>query len=257
MTKLHAAGVDSPRRDSLVLLEDTIKKDRAWVLAHPEHDLPSQTIKDLEKLIIRRTNREPLAYIRGKAWFYRRFFAVSPDVMIPRPESENFIDLLKEIQPSSVVDIGTGSGCLAITAKLELPKTDVLATDISQNALKIAEQNAKKHRADIHFLQGSLLKPLTKFDLSNTAIIANLPYVPKGLITGPEITTEPAGALFAGQAGLDIYRNFWKEVVALAQKPQYILTEALESQHNDLQELAQKSGYQLQKAQNLIQVFKN
>src|SRR3990167_8175782 len=95
MIKLQKAGVDSPRRDALVLLEDTLEKDRAWVLAHPEHSIQSQALEKVGRLIKRRIEREPLAYIRGKAWFYGRFFGVNPRVLIPRPESESFINILK------------------------------------------------------------------------------------------------------------------------------------------------------------------
>ena len=100
MQKLHDAGVDSPRRDALVLLEDTIKKDRAWVVTHPEHLLQGLPLQKVDDLVERRIKREPLAYIRGRAWFYGRFFTVNPSVMIPRPESESFIDLLKSLVDS-------------------------------------------------------------------------------------------------------------------------------------------------------------
>src|SRR5690606_5411278 len=101
---------DAPRRDCLVLLEDTIKKDRAWVVAHPEYELDQKVVQQLNALITKRANREPLAYIRGKAWFYRRFFTVTPDVLIPRPESETIIELLLKLKlkpKQTIIDIGT------------------------------------------------------------------------------------------------------------------------------------------------------
>jgi len=255
MIKLRDAGVDSPRRDCLVLLEDAIQKDRAWVVAHPEHALDPKVIQPLNKFIIRRTNREPLAYIRGKAWFYGRFFEVNPNTLIPRPESENFIELLKNIKPQKIIDIGTGSGALAITAKLELPESKIVATDTSSAALAVAQKNTALHNTDIQFVFGSLLDPIKNEQLEDSCVIANLPYVPKNLITSPEITQEPPEALFSGIDGLEHYQNFWQQLTERSQKPQHILIESLESQHTALKALAHKAGYKLDKTSILIQQF--
>ncbi len=256
MEKLGKAGVDAARRDALVLLEDTIGKGRAWVLTHPEYELPETILQTVHRLIERRIRREPLAYIRGKAWFYKRFFAVTPEVMIPRPESEAFIQLLKQYRPKTIIDIGSGSGCLAITTKLEFPQVEVIAIDISPKALKIAEQNATNHKVAIKFLQGSLLSPLSTINHKpQTIVLANLPYVPVGLITSPEIAHEPPEALFSGLDGLDHYRQFWRQVDGLGHKPRHILTEALENQHRTLSQLAGIAGYKLEKTAVLVQLF--
>lgn len=262
MEKFGRAGVDSPRRDALVLLEDALGKDRAWVLAHPEHELnvrgPSS--HKLQENIQRRIAREPLAYIRGKAWFYGRFFAVTPDVMIPRPESEAFITLLQDVvrgRTSHIVDVGTGSGCLAITAKLELPEVAVTAVDISPNALSLAKNNANDHKVSINFVQSDLLDKviLSHNQTDSVIIMANLPYVPEGLVTSPEITHEPSSALFSGKDGLNHYRRFWDQIASLPSKPTYILTESLSSQHESLRALAKNTGYKQQKAEQLTQLF--
>lgn len=255
MKKLVEAGADSPRRDCLVFIEDLLGKDRSWVNAHAEHELDIEQISVLDGQIKRRINREPLAYIRGKAWFYKRFFEVNPNVLIPRPESESFIELIKEIKPETVVDIGTGSGCLAITTKLELPETQVFATDISEQALKVARKNADNHKVETNFVQGDLIEPIKDLKLDNYLILANLPYVPSDLVTSPEIETEPAIALFSGKDGLDHYKNFWGQISELEIKPKFILTESLESQHKKLEELAKNAGYQLQNTDVLVQVF--
>lgn len=252
MKKLKQAGVDSPRRDCLVFLEDTLGKDRAWVVSNPEHRLQIQSLKTLSRLIDRRVGREPLAYIRGKAWFYGRLFYVDPSVMIPRPESEDFIEIIREINPGELVDLGTGSGCLAITAKLELPKCSVFAYDIDQNALETARKNALKHRANIVFAQSDMLQHVAN---SPFTLVANLPYVPEGLITSPEIQHEPATALFSGKDGLNHYRRFWTEILNSLQQPQHILIESLENQHAYLKNLANKSGYTLSSTINLVQRF--
>lgn len=252
MRKLKDAGVDSPRRDCLVLLEDLLEKDRSWVIAHADFVLAIEQIKILDKQLSRRVKREPLAYIRGKAWFYGRFFQVTPAVMIPRPESESFIELLKEIKPKTVADIGTGSGCLAISAKLELPETKVSAVDIDQKALSVARKNAGKYKADITFLKGSLLEPMKNVP---EVIIANLPYVPDGLISSEEINFEPETALFSGKDGLDHYREFWTKIKTLSGSPVYILTECLLNQHKENTRLAEAAGYRLVKTDILVQQF--
>lgn len=256
MKKLVEAGVDSPRRDCLVLLEDLLGKDRSWVNAHAEYELDSEQISVLDEKLKRRINREPLAYIRSKAWFYKRFFEVNPAVLIPRPESESFIELIKEIRPKTVVDIGTGSGILAITAKLEMPEAQVFATDINEEALKVAQKNAMNHKTEINFVQGDLLEPIKDLNLGDFVILANLPYVPNNLITSLEIETEPAIALFSGKDGLDHYCKFWQQISSLKTKPKYILTESLESQHKDLERLAKQASYKLDKTDILLQQFK-
>lgn len=258
MRKLGNSGVDSPRRDALVLLEDTIGRDRSWVLAHPEFELSKDIVLKLENLINRRIAREPLAYIRGKAWFYKRFFKVNSNVMIPRPESESFIELLKDVRPDTIIDIGTGSGSLGITAKLEIPDAIVIAIDQSKKALKIASKNAQMHGIHVEFFEGDLLSPL---DLSrtteNSAFMANLPYVPQDLITSPEITHEPHEALFSGKDGMWHYRRFWQQIADISrqQKVKYVLVESLESQHGQMVALAEQAGYTLQKTTVLIQLF--
>lgn len=254
MQILREAGVDSPRRDALVLLEDELDKDRSWVIAHPEFELSTKTLSRLDLLIKKRQKRKPLAYIRGKAWFYGRFFTVNDKVMIPRPESEDIIDILKKLKPKQIIDIGTGSGCLAITAKLEMPNTAVSAVDISNEALQVANINAKNHKVDINFIQGSLLDKIKVSINKKVTIIANLPYVPNDLITSPEINFEPKIALFSGKDGLNHYQDFWQQVSDLKNKPRCIVTESLESQHDEISKMA-KPNYRLLEKSLLIQVF--
>jgi release factor glutamine methyltransferase len=259
MARLREAGVDAPRRDVLALLEDVLNKDRAWVVTHPEYEIPQDKLREVNRLIERRVNREPVAYIRGKAWFYGRFFEVSPDVMIPRPESESFIELLKEIGPKTVIDIGTGSGCLAVTAKLEVPLAEVIAIDNSKKALNIAKKNAKKHKALVKFLHGSLLNPFPSRSLEAAILMANLPYVPEELITSPEITKEPPEALFSGKDGLNHYRQLFKQLASLNFKKiniDCLMIESLENQHQEMIKLAKDTGYRLEKTDTLVQLFR-
>ncbi len=262
MNRLQKYGVDSPRRDCLVLLEDTLGKNRAWVISHPEYNLKRSHLEKLSKLIERRLKREPLAYIRGKAWFYGRFFYVTPKVMVPRPESESFIEIVKEINPGVVADIGTGSGCLAVTVKLEVSDCCVFAYDIDRYALKIAEKNAKKHGVDIEFKTSNMLDLVNIYRNMHShkhnrvnALIANLPYVPDGLITSKEILYEPKKALFSGKNGLEHYRKLWKQISKLSSKPQHIVTESLEKQHTEMVSMAKEAGYILKQTRILVQHF--
>jgi release factor glutamine methyltransferase len=264
VAKLEAANVPSARLDCLVLLEDITGKDRSWLLAHPEYKLTSSQVRKLESWVKRRAGHEPLAYIRGITEFYGREFFVSPHTLEPRPESETMIALLKHLalEPSStIIDVGTGSGCLAITAKQELPDVDVIATDISAPALKIAKKNAKKHDADIDFYRGNLLLPIPAANNKkrNAIIVANLPYVPLDHTINQAAMHEPKIAIFGGQDGLDLYRELFLQIATISQfvRVGHVLTESLPPQHTSLAKIARDAGFELYKTDDFIQVFKN
>ena len=264
--KLEAAGIGTARLDSLVLLEDVTKKDRAHLLAHPEMALQIASLKKLDALVERRTKHEPLAFIRGKTEFYGREFIINQDVLEPRPESETMIDLLKtllqhktphsKVQPWNIVDVGTGSGALAITAKLELPGSEVIATDIDPKCLVIAQKNAKKHEVNIKFLQGNLLQPISANSYQLTAIIANMPYVPDNYKINQAAAMEPQQAIFGGADGLDLYRQLFDQLNSGNIRTQFVLTESLPTQHLVLEDIAKKVGFKLQKSEDFIQVFR-
>jgi release factor glutamine methyltransferase len=164
MVRLKAAGVDAPRTDCLVFLCDALHTEKSWVHSHPEQVLTKRELKTLNGWLKRREQREPLAYIRGFVEFYGRNFIVNKQVLIPRSESEGFIDLLKsfELPNASIADIGTGSGCLGITAKLEIPDARVDLYDIDRGALRIANQNARSLDAVVEFYRSSLLASLQR-----------------------------------------------------------------------------------------------
>lgn len=257
MTTIHQAGVPNGRTDCLVLLSDLFKVDKSWVHTHPEHELSADQLTELNFKLHKRAKRVPLAYIRGFSEFYGRYFTVNKRVLIPRPESESFITLLKEVSDSlqapQIADIGTGSGCLGITAALELTNSSVDLYDIDTAALEVAKHNARTHKVNVNIFQSNLLKDLhpTRYD----TLLANLPYVPNKLITSPEIEEEPALALFSGEDGLNHYRAFWHQLESIDATPQYILTESLTSQHTANTNLAAESGYKLIKTDVLVQLF--
>lgn len=251
--KLKKVGIGSAYLDSLILLEDELGKDRAYILAHPEIELSEDQLATIEKKLKRRLNHEPMAYIRGFSEFYGRKFLIDRRVLEPRPESETMIELLLELpKPKSVADIGTGSGALAITAKLELPNIKILATEIDESALEVAKQNAKKFKVKIDFYLGDLLAPLNN---SSEVLLANLPYVPDGWKINEAAAMEPRVAIFGGKDGLDLYRRLFEEIKSLDNKPKFILTESLPPQHESLSQVASKYGYRLKQSSDFIQVF--
>ena len=143
---LAKAGIVSARLDALLLLGSELNQQKAWLLAHDDEPLTSAQQNDLDTQLTRRTTREPLAYILGIKEFYGHEFIVTPQVLIPRPETEAIIDLLSTLplaEHATVADIGTGSGALAITLKLEHPALDVIATDINAQTLNVAKRNAQ------------------------------------------------------------------------------------------------------------------
>lgn len=261
---LSRAGVATARLDCLVLLERVLQKDRAWIAAHDDEPIDDSLIKRLDTFVAQRVARTPLAYIVGSKEFYGRDFFVTEDVLIPRPESEAMIELLLDFaasQPSpdinTIIDIGTGSGCLAITAKLALPDVHVTGIDISEAALRVAQKNARGHKAQIQWRHLNLLAdglpamPKTR----PYVVLANLPYVPNGLITSTEITKEPEIALFSGEDGLDHYRALGAALKEAYKKPFAVITESLTSQHVTLAEILADAGYQLQATNTLAQLF--
>lgn len=256
---LQHANIASARLDALILLEDFTQKDRSWLLAHPEF-IMENTI-ELDAKIQRRAAHEPLAYIRGRSEFYGREFIVSPDTLQPRPETETIIELLNDYIPSkltedcSIIDVGTGSGCLAITAKLEWPKAKVVATELSEAAVLIAKQNAQKLSANVEFYLGNLLEPIDNDVFRNSVIITNLPYVPDGHTINEAAQQEPKQAIFGGIDGLDLYRELFAQIDRLSHRPGLILTESLPPQHIALLSIAEASNYTLHATRDFIQVF--
>ncbi len=253
----------------LVLLEDLLNTNRAQLLAHPERKVTLEQQKVLNLQIERRKNHEPLAYIRGKTEFYGREFIINNHVLEPRPESETMISMLKKLYSAPnvkgpsfhVVDVGTGSGALAITTKLEFPEAKVIATDIDKKCLAVARQNAKKHNAPIAFAYGDLMRSV--FHTQNSSgrtefeyvVLANLPYVPDNFHINLAAGHEPRRAIFGGSDGLDLYRRLFAQIDSLNDKPTYILTESLPTQHKELAKIAKENGYKLQKTEDFIQQF--
>jgi release factor glutamine methyltransferase len=208
-----------------LLLRHITGMSRAQLFANVRDDLHQAQWEVFEKAVHEHVKGTPVQYIIGSEEFYGRKFIVNEEVLIPRPETEELVyETLKRINKRElkVVDIGTGSGAIAITLKLEQPTLQVYASDIAQESLKVAEENARQLGAEIEFVQGDLLQPFRgqSFDV----VISNPPYIPVSDIeTMSEVVTEhePHRALFAGEDGLDFYRRFMVEL------PEVIASRAL------------------------------
>jgi release factor glutamine methyltransferase len=226
-TPLEAAGFDpdDSRRETAVLARWLLGWTEAEWLSRLRDPAPADLAARLAPLVARRARHEPVAYITGRREFYGRPFLVTPDVLIPRPETELVVEealtCLHAGPPGAgrvdLLDVGTGSGCLAVTLALEWPPAHVTATDVSPAALDVARQNARRFGvADrVAFRQGPMAAGLSgRVDL----VVANPPYVPDGDLPGLSADVadyEPPGALFAGPDGLDVIRGLVPEAARL------------------------------------------
>lgn len=249
--------IQTARLDTEVFASNILGEDRSWIHAHPEHILEGSDLNKLDGMVKLRIAGEPVAYILGHKEFYGRDFVVNSDVLVPRPESESFIELLRDLKNDKTVpgflhqlmDIGTGSGCLAITAKLEFPDLLVTATDTSLPALRVAIANADKHSVSIVFREQSLLSGDKQgYDI----IMANLPYVPD-VMRDKSILHEPKMALFSGDDGLDHYRKLFEQLEP--KHIRFVMTESLLKQHGKVEKLAAKANYSLARTDGLVQLF--
>ncbi|HEX6665954.1 MAG TPA: peptide chain release factor N(5)-glutamine methyltransferase [Solirubrobacterales bacterium] len=202
---LAAAGVEEARLDAELLLGEATGYGRARLAAEPDAEVPARSARAFGEMVRRRLRREPVAYILGRKGFRHLELAVDRRVLVPRPETELLVEVALELQPASVLDVGTGSGAIALAVADELPGCAVTAADTSAAALEVARANADRlGLADrVRFEEGTL--PEGNFDL----ILANLPYVAERDWPSlqPEVTQwEPREALLAGPDGLDAYR---------------------------------------------------
>ncbi len=208
---LEEVGILSPRLDAEVLLAHSLGVNRSYILAHLADPLPNPP----NQLLSRRLAREPLSYITGSVEFYSRDFKVNSNVLIPRQDTETIIETVLKLglaPDSSIHDLGTGSGCIAVTLKSERPSWNVTASDISPEALNVAIVNAESHQAPVKFFQNDGLSGLNfKID----CLVSNPPYIDTHEQLMPEVGDfEPKLALFADNNGLAFYQRIAEEVPA-------------------------------------------
>ncbi|MFM9874747.1 MAG: peptide chain release factor N(5)-glutamine methyltransferase [Fimbriimonadaceae bacterium] len=242
--ELSQAGVDSPRLDAQVLAAHAMGQDRSWILAHPEEPIVSD---HLQGFLQRRKNREPLAYIVGEREFYGRSFFVDPDVLVPRQETEFLVERAKlwmvDGADWSILDVGTGSGCIGITLALEFPGSTVTLLDKSANALRVANKNADALGARVDFVHSDLYRWLPK--RRYRMVVSNPPYVAHRDDLPPEVREfEPHDALFAEADGLAMYRRLAAETFA-ATRCEVLIVEIGQGQEGEVEAVFSEYGWQL------------
>jgi len=209
---------DTPALDASVLIAHIINKPRTWVMAHPDLILTPEQQKQMDDALARLERGESFPYVLGHWEFFGLEFDVTPDVLIPRPETELLVEkaiawLQEYPSRRTVADVGTGSGAIAVSIAVNVPDINILATDISSKALQVAKQNAAKHGVEkrIEFVECDLLPAKSSIISRNSSIdliCANLPYIPtKTLYSLTIFGREPSIALDGGPDGLDLYRN--------------------------------------------------
>jgi release factor glutamine methyltransferase len=208
---LTAAGCATPRLDAEVLLAHVLGADRAALFADPGRALTPEQARAFMDAARRRREREPVAYITGWKGFRMLDLAVDRRVLIPRPETEHLVEAALGLPAGTrVVDVGTGSGAIALALKSERPDLEVLATDVSADALAVARANAERLGLDVTFVEGDLLA-----GVEADAVVANPPYVGEGERVMPEVARyEPGVAVFAADDGLAVIRRLVTAPVA-------------------------------------------
>ena len=235
---LRASGID--RREARLILAAVTGSSEASVLAHPEKPLLEKERSQFLEMAARRAAGEPVAYILGHKEFYGLELAVDPAVLIPRPETELLVDLALARNPQSVLDIGTGSGAIALAIKRHRPEVRVVATDASAEALEVARRNAVRFNLDVELRHGRWFEPVAgeRFE----AIISNPPYVVVGDPHLAALPYEPRIALLGGADGLDGFRVLAREAPAHLLPGGWLLVEHGEGQHEAVRGLLEAAG---------------
>ncbi|WP_246944477.1 peptide chain release factor N(5)-glutamine methyltransferase [Bacillus pinisoli] len=216
---LEEAGREAKAGELLLL--HILKMNRTQLFMEMRADLTEEQREEFMKSVQLHRNGIPVQHIIGHEEFYGRRFEVNPEVLIPRPETEELVlgvlDRLKEHFPEnekiSLVDVGTGSGAIAITLSLEEPRLETFAIDIAEVSLEVARQNAQQLHADVNFMCGDLLSPIKEISKKIDVVVSNPPYIPNDELLSDVVKDhEPHRALFGGQDGLDFYRRFMTEL---------------------------------------------
>ncbi|WP_068673816.1 peptide chain release factor N(5)-glutamine methyltransferase [Oceanobacillus sp. Castelsardo] len=201
-----------------ILIQHHLNISRSQYFMMMQDEIPEEKVKKIKKDIQRHAETGiPVQHIIGYEWFYGRKFAVNEHVLIPRPETEELVEhVINKVgkEPVTIADIGTGSGIIATTLKLELPHTTVFASDISEKALEVAKGNAETLHADVNFIKGNFLQPFVEGDVPIDVLVSNPPYIAKSeekLLSDTVKNFDPSLALFAEEEGLAAYRMIMEQ----------------------------------------------
>jgi release factor glutamine methyltransferase len=248
---LEAAGCETARLDAEVLLAQATGWDRARLAAEPDARLPVGASREFGAMVRRRVRREPVAYIVGRKGFRRVELLVDRRVLIPRPETEMLVELALELGPSRVLDVGTGSGAIALAVADELEEARVTAIDTSFDAVRVAQSNTERlglaDRVDVVLRGPSSLKDAEPDGRPFDLLLANLPYVSEDEWSdlAPEIREyEPHEALVPGPTGLEAIEALAEELLGLAPRPSVVALEIGASQADAASKLIRAAGYE-------------
>lgn len=241
-------------KDKNLILAKILNQDRTWLVSHGNAELPSEVVKQADDWVKRRKTGEPLAYLLGYKEFYGRDFQVTSDTLIPRPETELIINITKELHPQEIIEVGTGSGCVAISLALELPDAHIEAVDISEKALEVAKANRQAFQIDPERLE--LHKSNLLADIHTPVadvVIANLPYVDRSWdwLDKKVLSHEPPLALYAGDGGLALVNKLIVQFVEM-NIAEHLILEADPSQHQKIIDFAINKGLKHTKTQDFI-----
>jgi release factor glutamine methyltransferase len=254
--RLRLSGIEQERRTAGVLLAHVLGVDRTYLLTRSEEHIGDSHYEVFLRLIERRATGEPLQYITGHQEFYGLDFVVTPAVLIPRPETEflveRIIKIVDETQSPLIVDVGTGSGCIAVTVAVNLPRARLIATDLSIDALEVGRVNAERHgvAGRIEFIPGDLLEPLAALHLNGCVDIlaSNPPYVNEEsaeLIQREVRDWEPRAALFGGFDGLDFYRRLFADGLKFVRPGGYLVFEIAYNQLDAIRGMIAEVSWEL------------
>jgi release factor glutamine methyltransferase len=248
-SRLRAAGVREAEWDAGLLLRHVLGWSRADLVARSGEALPAEAAQRLDALVARRAAREPLQHLTGTQAFWRHEFLVTPEVLIPRPETELLVERALLLLPAEasllVVDVGTGSGCLPLSIAAERPRARVLGLDLSPAALDVARRNAARLRleARVEWREGDLLAPVAELHGQIDVIVSNPPYVDPADPLEPEVRDhEPPLALFAPDEPLSVYRRLWPQAATALRPGGHALVEVGAGQAAAVAALAHGAG---------------
>jgi release factor glutamine methyltransferase len=247
--KIKGAGIDNPALETSLLISKVFGIDKIDIYTQPEIEIDGESLKEFEEIIERRLGREPIGYILGETEFYSRKFVVGSEVLIPRPETEKLVEealnIIGNISSPLVIDVGTGSGCIAITIGSERTDSMIVASDISFDAILVAKENAKRLDVqNITFVHSDLLNFVK--ERSSDIVVSNPPYISETELCGLEADIrdfEPIVAIDGGEDGLNCVRRVAAGAVSVLKNGGWCIMEIGGQQNKEAMGILRSFGY--------------